>query len=318
MHNLLQLQKRPLPHPCFDEKVGRTCGRIHLPVAPACNIQCAYCSRAYDCVNESRPGVTSRIMDPDEAASYLGEMLIRMPFATVAGIAGPGDAFCDPQRTLAALELIRRAHPRLNLCLSTNGLNITPYIKDLRRLGVGYVTVTVNAATPETGAMIYSYVKDGRQVLRGTEGAELLIGRQFEAISALAAEKIRVKVNTVVVSGINAGEVNDIARRASELGAGIMNIIPVIPVPGTPLEHAPPLSASEIEKLRISAAGHIGQMRHCVRCRADAAGLLHCREAKDCLPGHTATGAGFAAAAALPSPGGHTGTAAIFQARSMT
>ena len=32
---------------------------MHVAVAPACNIQCHYCNRKYDCANESRPGVVS-------------------------------------------------------------------------------------------------------------------------------------------------------------------------------------------------------------------------------------------------------------------
>jgi nitrogen fixation protein NifB len=89
-NNLLTLDNQALSHPCFDEKAKSACGRIHLPVAPGCNIQCGYCSRAFDCVNESRPGVTSRIMEPEEAVARLGKMLILMPYVTVAGIAGPG------------------------------------------------------------------------------------------------------------------------------------------------------------------------------------------------------------------------------------
>jgi nitrogen fixation protein NifB len=65
-------------------------------------------------------------MEPEEAVACLGKMLILMPYVTVAGIAGPGDAFCDPERTLTTLEMIRRKHPKLNLCLSTNGLDIGP------------------------------------------------------------------------------------------------------------------------------------------------------------------------------------------------
>jgi len=70
MGNRFQLKKQPLPHPCFDGRAVEACGRIHLPVAPGCNIQCGYCSRAFDCVNESRPGVTGRVMEPGEAVSY--------------------------------------------------------------------------------------------------------------------------------------------------------------------------------------------------------------------------------------------------------
>lgn len=55
-----------LIHPCFQESCHGKYGRIHLPVAPACNIQCAYCDRRYDCANESRPGVTSEVISPEK------------------------------------------------------------------------------------------------------------------------------------------------------------------------------------------------------------------------------------------------------------
>ena len=54
-------------HPCFSEKACHTFGRCHIPVAPKCNIQCNYCIRDFDCVNESRPGVTTRVLNPDES-----------------------------------------------------------------------------------------------------------------------------------------------------------------------------------------------------------------------------------------------------------
>ncbi|HBS58203.1 MAG TPA: nitrogenase cofactor biosynthesis protein NifB, partial [Firmicutes bacterium] len=52
-HIRAQTQK----HPCYT--AGAQHARLHLPVAPQCNIQCNYCNRKFDCLNESRPGVTS-------------------------------------------------------------------------------------------------------------------------------------------------------------------------------------------------------------------------------------------------------------------
>ena len=54
-------------HPCFNAKVKGQFGRVHLPVAPKCNILCNYCNRKFDCVNESRPGVTSSVLSPAQA-----------------------------------------------------------------------------------------------------------------------------------------------------------------------------------------------------------------------------------------------------------
>ena len=60
-----------LNHPCFNDKVRHTFGRVHLPVAPRCNIQCKFCNRKFDCINESRPGVTSGVLSPAQAMVYL-------------------------------------------------------------------------------------------------------------------------------------------------------------------------------------------------------------------------------------------------------
>jgi len=86
-------------HPCFNDAARHTFARIHLPVAPECNVQCNFCKRIYDCANESRPGVTSALLTPPQALSYLENVLQRDPRIAVVGIAGPGDPFATPERT---------------------------------------------------------------------------------------------------------------------------------------------------------------------------------------------------------------------------
>ncbi|TIW05954.1 MAG: hypothetical protein E5V74_00685, partial [Mesorhizobium sp.] len=54
-------------HPCFSEEAHHYFARMHVAVAPACNVQCNYCNRKYDCANESRPGVVSEKLTPDQA-----------------------------------------------------------------------------------------------------------------------------------------------------------------------------------------------------------------------------------------------------------
>ncbi|EGJ51671.1 radical SAM protein [Desulfocurvibacter africanus] len=261
-------------HPCFHAAAKGRYGRIHLPVAPACNIRCGYCDRRHDCVSESRPGVTSRLMAPEQASAHLQDALARMPFISVAGIAGPGDPFCRPELTLETLRRVRQICPEIILCVSSNGLNLPGHVDDLAELGVGFVTVTVNAVDPDVGARIYRHVLDGRRLLRGHEAAALLLARQAEAVAKLKARGVTVKVNCVVVPGVNDGHVPEVARWAADLGADIMNCIGLIPVPGTPLGDRPAPSATLLESLRREAGKYLPQMRHCARCRADAEGLL--------------------------------------------
>ncbi|MDR0747828.1 MAG: radical SAM protein [Helicobacteraceae bacterium] len=261
-------------HPCFNSEARHRTGRIHLPVARKCNIQCNFCNRKYDCVNESRPGVTSVVLTPLEAAVYLETALAKIPNIAVVGIAGPGDPFADPEETLKTMELIGEKEPDKILCLATNGLGVLEYADRVARLNISHVTITLNAVDPKIGAKIYSWVRFGARVYRGEEGAKLLLARQTEAIAALKSRGITVKINTVVIPRINDFHVEAIASYAAALGADVQNCIPMMHVEETPFENIAPPSRESINDLRKIAGRHIAQMSHCARCRADAAGLL--------------------------------------------
>jgi nitrogen fixation protein NifB len=261
-------------HPCFNSDVRHRTGRIHLPVAPKCNIQCNYCNRKFDCANESRPGVTSAVLLPKQAVNYLHHALKVMPALKVVGIAGPGDPFASPEETIETLQLVREQYPEMLLCVATNGLSLEPYIAELARLQVSHVTLTVNAVDPSIGAGIYAWVRDGRTIYRGEAAAAHLLVRQKSAIAALKTAGITVKINTIVVPGINQDHICEVAEEMRKLGADIMNCIPLYPVEDTPFADKEELPGGEIKLLREQVAGYLPQMEHCTRCRADAVGLL--------------------------------------------
>ena len=261
-------------HPCFSKDAKGKYARVHLPVAPKCNIQCNYCKRDYDCVNESRPGVTSKVLSPEQALLYLVKLKEKMPHLSVVGIAGPGDPFANPVETMTTLRLIRKQFPDMILCLSSNGLNVAPYVDELAELKVSHVTITMNALDPEVTKDIYKWVRFDKRGYVGIEGAKVLLQKQLEAIKLLKMYNITVKINTIVIPGINDHLIGDIAKMAKELGADLMNTIPLYPVEGTPFENLNEPSPGMMKVIRADIAKHIKPMTHCARCRADAVGLL--------------------------------------------
>jgi nitrogen fixation protein NifB len=261
-------------HPCFSADAKHTNSRLHVPVAPKCNIQCNYCNRSYDCVAESRPGVTSTILEPWQAERYAEELIASDPSMTVVGIAGPGDALANAAASLETLTLIHAAHPSVALCVATNGLALPQHADALADAGVSHVTVTVNAVDPDIGKWLYAWVRDGKNVLRGRAAAELLWERQREGIAKLVARGVVVKINTIVVPEINSGHTGEIAAACKALGATIHNCMALVPVAGAEFADVPEPSAAEMAAARAAAAVHLPQMEHCARCRADAVGRI--------------------------------------------
>ena len=260
-------------HPCYNEDAHRRSARMHLPVAPACNIQCNYCNRKFDCTNESRPGVTSEVLTPEQAASKVAYVKERLPNLSVIGIAGPGDPLAN-EATFDTLALIGQRFPDLTLCISTNGLALPANAERLHDLGVRFVTVTINAPDPETGSKVYSRVLWEGRSLSGTEGAEILLRNQLDGIRMCADLGMLVKANIVMIPDVNTSVIPELVKKVKSLGAYIVNILPLIPVPGTAFENLRGPTPTERRELMDECSLDARMMRHCRQCRADAIGLL--------------------------------------------
>ncbi|MEN6587927.1 MAG: radical SAM protein, partial [Sulfuricella sp.] len=161
-------------HPCYSEQAHHHFARMHVAVAPACNIQCNYCNRKYDCSNESRPGVVSEKLTPELAAKKVLAVASEVPQLTVVGIAGPGDALANPEKTFKTFELIQKGAPDIRLCLSTNGLMLPDYVQTIADFNVDHVTITINMVDPEVGEAIYPWIYYNKKRWKGRDAAKIL------------------------------------------------------------------------------------------------------------------------------------------------
>ncbi|MDR1210015.1 MAG: radical SAM protein [Clostridiales bacterium] len=256
-------------HPCFSVGAKASRGRVHLPVSPGCNIMCNFCRRDIN-DTEVRPGVARGVISPEEALDVAKRAVALRPDITVAGVAGPGDSLATPY-ALETFRLIRRYLPDMLKCMSTNGLLLPYFADEIIDIGIDALTVTVNAVDPGIQARICEGIAYKGRRYGGIEAAEILIMNQLSGIARVAAAGITVKVNTVLIPGINEAHVPDVARTVAERGAKIFNIIPLIPQ--HKLADRPAPDCALISETRRSAERYINVFRHCQRCRADAAGI---------------------------------------------
>jgi nitrogen fixation protein NifB len=235
-------------HPCYSEEAHHHYARMHVAVAPACNIQCHYCNRKYNCANESRPGVVSELLTPAQAVKQVLAVAATIPQMAVLGIAGPGDPLANPERTLATFRALADQAPDIKLCVSTNGLALPDLVEDLCALNIDHVTLTINCVDPEVGAQIYPWIFWKNRRIKGRKAAEILIERQQRGLEMLVARGVLVKVNSVLIPGVNDEHLKEVSRLVKAKGAFL--------------------------QLQDACAGDMAMMRHCRQCRADAVGML--------------------------------------------
>lgn len=267
------VEERTLTHPCYN-CIAHKYARMHIPVAPKCNVSCNFCNRKYDCVNETRPGVTSEVLTPEKARDKFNIVKDKVKNLTVVGIAGPGDPLANFEETKKSIELIKKESPNITFCLSTNGLMLPFYADEIIRLGVTHVTITINAVDPKIGAKIYKFVNYLGSVLEGEEAGNVLLNNQLSGLRYIAQKGIICKVNIVMIKGINSSHIPEVVKKVKECGAYMTNIMPLIPVKGSVFENMPTVSDLELNHMRKKCELDLKQMYHCKQCRADAIGTL--------------------------------------------
>lgn len=257
-------------HPCLGGEAHFKYGRIHLPVSPSCNIQCKFCRRGFN-KSEVRPGVSSLLLTPEEAVETIRKALVLCPEISVVGIAGPGDTLAT-DHALETFRLVKKEFPHLINCLSTNGLRLEEKAERIVEAGVETITVTVNAIDARIQKDICSFVIDENgKKLEGEEGARKLIDAQLRGIKKISELGVIAKINSVLIPGVNDKHIKEIAKVTKELGASILNIIPLIPQ--NELAHLEAPTCQLLDKCRGEAGEYLDVFRHCKHCRADACGV---------------------------------------------
>ncbi|OAN44783.1 nitrogenase cofactor biosynthesis protein NifB [Paramagnetospirillum marisnigri] len=265
-------------HPCYSEQAHHYFARMHVAVAPACNIQCNYCNRKYDCANESRPGVTSEKLTPEQAARKVVAVANKVPQLSVLGIAGPGDSMFDWRHTSATFREVSKVLPDLKFCVSTNGLALPDHVDELAEHNIDHVTITINMVDPEIGALIYPWIYFKGKRYTGVEGARILHERQMEGLERLTEKGILTKINSVMIPGINDQHLLEVNAAIKARGAFLHNVMPLISdaAHGTAFglsgQRGP--KPAELKDIQDKLAGGANLMRHCRQCRADAVGML--------------------------------------------
>jgi nitrogen fixation protein NifB len=272
------IRRKVQDHPCYSEQAHHYFARMHVAVAPACNIQCNYCNRKFDCANESRPGVVSELLAPGQAVKKVLAVAAAIPQMTVLGIAGPGDPLANPERTFATFRELSARAPDIKLCVSTNGLRLPEFVDEIARHNIDHVTITINCVDPEIGVQIYPWIYWDHRRIRGVEAARILIEQQQKGLEMLTAKGILVKVNSVMIPGVNDTHLKEVSKIVKAKGAFLHNVMPLIAAAehgtyyGVIGQRGP--TAAELQALQDECAGDMAMMRHCRQCRADAVGML--------------------------------------------
>lgn len=183
------------PAPLFDGQ-GRRVTYLRLSLTRRCNFRCSYCS---PCPCQERP---DGVLDCDEIRALV------MAFARIGvrrvRLTG-GEPTLRPD-LLRLVEVIAGVPGIEEIALTTNGQRLESLASRLRSAGVSRVNVSLDTLAAER--------------LRVISGRAACLARVVHGIEAATrAGFASVKLNTVVLGGMNEDELGDVVRFAWRVGA---------------------------------------------------------------------------------------------------
>jgi nitrogen fixation protein NifB len=231
---------------------------------------CRFCAQHTPSCRSNLPGTSKEVQSPIKALNHLSVQRNLLGSNAIVGISGPGEPLQNPE-TFETLHLVKKHFPSHPFCLCTNGLLLKDSVAELNELGLSVISMTITGIESKIVSNLQTSIRMGTVSFIGETAAKKLIEAQLSGLKEAAKAGLFVKVNTIVAKGINDHHLPILAKKLADSGAGIMNIVPVIP-PFMGSALLPP-SQSELDDKRSECERYIRQSKFCKQCRSDASGI---------------------------------------------
>lgn len=179
--------------PQLIDNYGRPITYLRLAVTDRCNLRCAYCM----------PPEGIDFVRHDQILSF-EEMARLVRIAVSLGIVKVRFTGGEPfvrRDFMQLLEMVRPIAGLTELHITSNGVAVREYVPQLKEIGISGINVSLDTLRPETFVRISK--RDS-------------LARVLASIEALLAAEIPVKINTVVLPGVNDDEIADLAGLAAK------------------------------------------------------------------------------------------------------
>lgn len=185
------------------DSYGRPLTSMRISITQRCNLDCIYCHREgvfEDSEREMTPAEIERVV---RIAAELGVGKVKI---TGGEPLLRGDV-CEIVAGIAGIEGIRE------VSMTTNAVLLEEYAEELKKAGLRRVNISLDTLKPE----VFSTITRGGELSRVLAGIE----------EAIRVGLRPVKLNMVVMRGINDGEVQDMIRAYSREGV-VLQLIELV------------------------------------------------------------------------------------------
>jgi len=165
----------------LKDSFDRPVSNIRISLTPRCNLNCIYCHRE----GEVKP----------EAELSLEEIQEILRVSAKFGIRSVKFTGGEPLLRKDIVDIVRSVPQGMESSMTTNGTLLGQYAKDLKSAGMKRVNVSIDSIIPETYKKITGHDSLGK-VIGGVQ-------------AALDAGLTPIKINMVVLEGINDHEIDD-------------------------------------------------------------------------------------------------------------
>ncbi|MCD4706157.1 MAG: GTP 3',8-cyclase MoaA [Candidatus Sabulitectum sp.] len=199
----------------MKDSYGRRIDYLRVSVTDRCNLRCIYCMPESGIPHIEHSAIL-RLEEIQQLTGLIHQALNLRKIRITGG---------EPLVRRGIVSLVKGVSPLTETVMTTNGILLSEFAADLRSAGLSRVNISIDS------------LKD--EVIRKVTRRNVTLNMIEKAIEAARNNNLNpVKVNCVVLKGVNSGELAEMVRWAERMDV-TMRFIEHMPMTGSVCSHVP-------------------------------------------------------------------------------